>query len=154
MSRRVNQAYADAIVAEARRANPVASIHDHQLAQIPAMVRKLLPRASVLSFWHIQWAKPQQMRKCPCLPELIEGWLGSDLAGFQTPEHRNKRLMAPRQYGEGSLHANPRVLVGAQHTTLVNDYPASIAWPSSNDRVLFSDTTGSFHEVGAGCGPL
>ena len=135
MYRRVNQAYADAIVAEARCANPVAFIHDYQLALVPAMVRKLLPCASVLSFWHIPWAKPEQLRECPCLPELIEGWLGSDLAGFQTPENRNNFLVAARQHGKRSLHANPRVLVGAQHTTLVNDYPASIAWPSSNDCV-------------------
>ena len=75
------------------------------------------------------------MRECPCLPELIEGWLGSDRAGFQTPENRNNFLLAARQHGKRSLHANPRVLVGAQLTTLVNDYPAFIAWPMSNDAL-------------------
>lgn len=130
----VNQAYADAIVSEARTAEPVILIHDYQLALVPAMVRARLPRATVIAFWHIPWARAEQMKRCPWLPQLIEGWLGSDVAGFQTSAHRDNFLVAARWCAKRAPQTGGRVIAGKRHSTWVDDYAVSIAWPASGQE--------------------
>ena len=127
---RVNQAYADAIVSEARSADPVALVHDYQLALVPAMVRARLPQATLVAFWHIPWARPEQMARCPWLGELIDGWLGADVAGFQTRAHRDNFLACARQRGKRLTGTGSRRIAGKHHSTCVKDFPVSIAWPS------------------------
>ncbi len=132
--RRVNQAYADAIVNEARCANPVVMVHDYQLALLPAMVRAALPKATVIGFWHIPWADYQQMSLCPWLPELITGWLGSNVAGFQTRAHRDNFLASARAIGKRPSSVTPNAVQAERHATLVGEYPVSIAWPVQTGR--------------------
>ena len=84
----VNQRFADAVVEEARQPDPIVLVQDYLLALVPAMVRKRLPQATIVTFWHIPWAAPEHMEECPWLPELMDGLLGSDIVGLQTPLHR------------------------------------------------------------------
>ena len=81
------------------------------------------------------WPHPEQMGMCPWLPELLDGLLGSDIVGFQTPQHgRNFLELAARSGRQVSQPANaseaPQI-VHCGHTTQVRDYPISIAWPTT-----------------------
>ena len=133
--RRVNQAYADAIVEESSCANPLVMVHDYQLALVPGLVRKQLPQATIIAFWHIPWASHSQMSLCPWLDELIAGWLGSDVVGFQTPRHRDNFLESVRLLGGRPTVGNTRAVVGTGHTSHVGHYPVSVAWPSEHTNV-------------------
>ena len=130
--RLVNRRFADAVVREARCADPVVLVHDYHLALVPAMLRSQLPDATIVSFWHIPWAHPEQMDICPWLPQIVEGLLGSDIVGFQTPPHQNNFLDSVERCGNDlSDRGRQRVVAGRGHTTQVAAYPISIAWPSA-----------------------
>ena len=47
--RAVNQRFADAVVAEARSADPVVLVQDYHFALLPAMIREQLPQATILT---------------------------------------------------------------------------------------------------------
>lgn len=128
--RRVNQRFAEAIVSEATRPDPIVMVHDYQLALVPLLVRRLLPRATIVSFWHIPWAHSEQMGICPWLPELVEGMLGSDIVGFQTPRHVRNFVDSAAGIGGNGVCASGDDIVRGGHRSRVRHYPISIAWPT------------------------
>ena len=79
--RNVNQLFADAVVAEARSEDSIVPAQYH-FALPPAMVRQL-PRATILTFWHIPWPNPESFGICPWRSEILAGMLGSTILGFQ-----------------------------------------------------------------------
>jgi trehalose-6-phosphate synthase len=85
--RAVNQRFADAVVAEARGDDPVVLVQDYHFALMPAMIRAKLPRATILTFWHIPWPNPESFGICPWRSEILEGMLGSTILGFHTRFH-------------------------------------------------------------------
>ena len=129
--RRVNQRFADAVVHEAQRANPIVWVHDYQLALVPALVRQRLPQARILGFWHIPWGHPEQMEICPWLSELIAGLLGCDTLAFQTATHRH-HFNASVQRAGLQLDADVSGPVErAGSVTEVRDCAVSVAWPTA-----------------------
>lgn len=129
--RLVNRRFADAVVREARCADPIVLVHDYHLALVPAMLRSQLPDATIVSFWHVPWAHPEQMEICPWLPQIVEGLLGSDIVGFQTPQHQHNFLDSAERCGNAVSDRVRGAVVGRSHTTQVDAYPISIAWPSA-----------------------
>ncbi len=129
--RAVNARFADAVVREARRPDPIVLVQDYHLALVPALVRAQLPHATIVSFWHIPWPHPDQMGVCPWLPELLEGLLGSDIVGFQTPQHRRNFADLAGRSGKQVSQGEVPEIVQRSHTTQVRDYPISIAWPTA-----------------------
>ena len=130
----INRRFADAVVDEARGSDPIVLIQDYHLALVPALVRAKLPRATIISFWHIPWPHPEQMSMCPWLPEILDGLLGCDVVGLQTPQHvRNFAELAKRHQKNVMTTPVPH-LPHAGHTTQIRDYPISIAWPTQADE--------------------
>ena len=137
--RSVNRRFADAVVDEACQSDPVVLIQDYHLALVGQMVRSRLPDATIVSFWHVPWLSPQRMSLCPWLPALVDGLLGSDIVGFQTPEHRRNFLACA---SPGGVEAHPADSPGTAHPgrrSLVRDYPISIAWPTAAEKAEWPD---------------
>ena len=127
--RAVNHRFADAVVEEAQRPDPVVLVQDYHLALLPALLRERLPRATLVSFWHIPWAHAEQMAMCPWLPELIDGLLGSDIIGFQTSQHVRNFVESAQAVGRTAVPGpRPEIATGVRRTR-VRDFPVSIAWP-------------------------
>jgi len=80
---RVNQRFADAVVAQYRRGDLIW-IHDYQLALVPEMVRRQLPDAAIGFFLHVPFPSGEVFRLLPWRKELLEGILGASLVGFHT----------------------------------------------------------------------
>lgn len=125
--RRVNEKFADAVAGEARQRDPIVLVQDYHLALLPALLRRRLPQATIVSFWHIPWPHAEQMQICPWLPELVEGLLGSDIVGLQTPKDQRNFIAAAA--GCGRVADGTHELVGRGRRTRVAAYPISIAWP-------------------------
>ena len=73
----VNERFADAVVQEATQDDPIVLIQDYHFALLPRMVRTRLPKATIVTFWHIPWPNSETFSICPWREEIIDGLLGS-----------------------------------------------------------------------------
>jgi trehalose-6-phosphate synthase len=126
----VNQRFADAVIAEARSEDPVVLVQDYHFALLPAMVRTKLPRATILTFWHIPWPNPESFGICPWRREILEGMLGSTILGFHTPFHCKNFMETVDRYLEARIEHEHSTISFHGEITFVASYPISIEWPS------------------------
>jgi trehalose 6-phosphate synthase len=129
--REVNQRFADAVVAEARSEDPVVLVQDFHFSLLPAMVRERLPRATIISFWHIPWPNPEAFGICPWRREILRGMLGSTIIGFHTRFHCRNFLETVDRYLEARIEHEHSTISFNEDDTLIESYPISIEWPSA-----------------------
>jgi alpha,alpha-trehalose-phosphate synthase [UDP-forming] len=129
--RAVNQRFADAVISEARSEDPVVMVQDYHFALLPAMIRARLPRATILTFWHIPWPNPESFGICPWRRELLEGMLGSTILGFQTRFHCKNFIETVDRYIEARIEHEHSTISFHDVDTLVESYPISIEWPDA-----------------------
>jgi trehalose 6-phosphate synthase len=60
-------------------------VHDYQLQLVPAMIRALRRDVRIGFFLHIPFPPPELFAQVPWRRQILEGILGADTAGFQTP---------------------------------------------------------------------
>ena len=130
----VNQRFADAVVAEARTDDPVVLVQDYHFALLPAMVREQLPRATILTFWHIPWPNPESFGICPWRKEILEGMLGSTILGFHTQFHCKNFIETVDRFLEARIEHEHSTISFKGDETLIESYPISIEWPTDEER--------------------
>ena len=125
----VNAKFADAVVAEAASDDPVVLVQDYHFALLPRMIRERLPKATIITFWHIPWPNPEAFAICPWRVELLDGLLGSDILGFHTQFHCNNFLETVDRFVEARIDRETFTVVCRGERTAVHRYPISIEWP-------------------------
>jgi trehalose 6-phosphate synthase len=125
----VNLRFADAVIEEARSEDPVVLVQDYHFALLPALIRARLPRATILSFWHIPWPNPESFGICPWRREILEGMLGSTILGFQTRFHCKNFIETVDRYIEARIEHEHSTISYQGEDTFVESYPISIEWP-------------------------
>jgi alpha,alpha-trehalose-phosphate synthase [UDP-forming] len=134
----VNQRFADAVVAEARSEDPVVLVQDYHFALLPAMVRARLPRATILTFWHIPWPNPESFGICPWRREILQGMLGSTILGFHTRYHCKNFIETVDRSLEARIeHEHSTISFGGAET-FVESYPISIEWPLEQEQARWA----------------
>jgi trehalose 6-phosphate synthase len=128
--REVNEAFAEAVAAEAEQDDPVVLVQDYHFALLPRLLRRRLPRATVLTFWHIPWPNAERVGICPWKAELLDGLLGSSILGFHTQLHCNNFLESVDRYLEARIDRESFAVHCEGRNTLVRPYPISIEWPN------------------------
>jgi trehalose 6-phosphate synthase len=93
------------------------------------MIRARLPRATILTFWHIPWPNQERFGICPMRDELLQGLLGSSILGFHTRQHCNNFLDAIDAFVESRIDRESNAVEQQARRTLVRPYPISIEWP-------------------------
>jgi trehalose 6-phosphate synthase len=131
---RVNQKFADAVVAEARRADPIVLVQDYHLALVPRMIRERLPDATIITFWHIPWPNPEAFAICPWRDELLDGLLGSSILGFHTQFHCNNFVDTVDRQLEARVDRETFGVTYRGERTAVKRYPISVEWPPLASR--------------------
>jgi trehalose 6-phosphate synthase len=131
--RQVNERFADAIAQEARGDDPVVLVQDYHFALLPALLRKRLPKATIITFWHIPWPNPESFGVCPWAREILEGLLGSSILGFHTRYHCKNFIETVDRYLEARIEHEHSTITYQEEETLVESYPISIAWPSPDE---------------------
>jgi trehalose 6-phosphate synthase len=126
----VNQKFADAVCTEVDSDDPIILVQDYHFALVPRMIREKLPRATVLTFWHIPWPNSERFGICPWRDELLAGMLGSSILGFHTQFHCNNFIDTVDRFLESRIDREQNAVVHKQQWTLVRAYPISIEWPS------------------------
>ncbi|MBS0320905.1 MAG: trehalose-6-phosphate synthase [Proteobacteria bacterium] len=132
--RTVNQRFADAVVQESQRDDPIVLVQDYHFALLPRMIRERLPRATIITFWHIPWPNPEAFAICPWRDELLEGLLGSSILGFHTQFHCNNFLDTVDRFVEARVDRESFAVTRHGQRTEVHRYPISIEWPPAAMR--------------------
>ena len=104
----VNRKFANAVCQEVDRDDPIILVQDYHFALAPRMIRETLPRATIITFWHIPWPNAERIGICPWREELI-----SRPARL---EHGRLPYAAPLQ----QLHRLGRRLHGEPHRSRVD----------------------------------
>jgi trehalose 6-phosphate synthase len=125
----VNERFAQAVIEEAEVDNPVVLVQDYHFAMLPALLRSALPRATVITFWHIPWPNPEAFGICPWRKEILRGLLGSTILGFHTRFHRNNFLESVDRFLECRIDWESSSVSYHGDLTAVRRYPISIEWP-------------------------
>jgi trehalose 6-phosphate synthase len=126
----VNRRFADAVCAETRGPDPIVLVQDYHFALAPRMIRERLPRATIITFWHIPWPSAERFGVCPWHRELLDGMLGSSIVGFHTQQHCNNFLEAVDRFLESRIDRERMSVVLGGRESLVRPYPISIEWPN------------------------
>ena len=126
---RVNQKFADAVAVEAQTDDPIVLVQDYHFALAPRMIRKLLPKATIITFWHIPWPNSETFGICPWRADIFDGLLGSTILGFHTQFHCNNFLEGADRFIESRIDRELSSVTVDAHETLIRPYPISIAWP-------------------------
>ena len=129
--RTINQRFADAVAAEATRPDPIVLVQDYHFALAPRMIRKLLPDATIITFWHIPWPNAETFGICPWKEDILDGILGSSIIGFHTQFHCNNFFETVDRFIESRIDRENAAVSLAGHETLIRPYPISIEWPPS-----------------------
>lgn len=125
----VNELFSNAVVSEAKTDNPVILIQDYHFALAPKMIREKLPKATIITFWHIPWPNAESFGICPWREEILEGLLGSSILGFHTRFHCNNFLDSADRYLECRIDRDTSTVSFHKKLTAINSYPISIEWP-------------------------
>jgi trehalose 6-phosphate synthase len=125
----VNRKFAEAVCEEVATDDPIVLVQDYHFALAPAMIREKLPRATILTFWHIPWPSSERFGICPWAHEMLSGLLGSSIVGFHTHQHCNHFIEAVDAFMESRIDREANAVVHGGRRTLVRAYPISIEWP-------------------------
>lgn len=129
----VNHRFAEAVAEEAKTEDPLVLVQDYHFALLPQMIRELLPRATIITFWHIPWPNPEAFSICPWKEELLAGLLGSTIVGFHTRFHCRNFLSTVDRYLEARIEQETSTIMRRGQMTLVESYPISIQWPAEGN---------------------
>ena len=125
----INERFAQAVSEEATTDNPVILVQDYHFALLPKLIRDKLPKATIITFWHIPWPNAESFGICPWRQEILEGLLGSSILGFHTRVHCNNFIDSIDQVLEARIDRNSSTVSYGGKLTAVNPYPISIEWP-------------------------
>ena len=125
----INQRFADAVVEEARTEDPIVLVQDYHFALAPRMIRERLPRATIITFWHIPWPNAETFGICPWKEQILEGLLGSTIIGFHTQFHCNNFFETVDRFIESRIDREHSTVTFGGLETRVRPYPISIDWP-------------------------
>jgi trehalose 6-phosphate synthase len=111
--------------------DPIVLVQDYHFTLVPRLVRQRLPRATVLTFWHVPWPNAERFGMCPWAKELLTGLLGSSVLGFHTQLHCNNFLESVERHLEARIDRERQSVVLGGRECLVRSYPISVAWPDA-----------------------
>jgi trehalose-6-phosphate synthase len=126
----VNERFAEAVCSEAKTDDPIVLVQDYHFALLPRFIHERMPKATIITFWHIPWPNPESFGICPWRTQVLEGLLGSTILGFHTQYHCRNFIDTVDRYLEARIgYENSWVLHGG-HRTSIEPFPISIQWPS------------------------
>ncbi|HEX6127554.1 MAG TPA: trehalose-6-phosphate synthase [Candidatus Limnocylindria bacterium] len=127
----VNEAFADALVAEAGRdPEPRIMLHDYHLYLAAQRVRQRRPCAILSHFTHIPWPPSSMWQTIrPAMrTAIVAGLAANDVVGFQTERYAHNYLRSAESFLPGAKvdYGRRRVVLPDGHVAWVRHYPISI----------------------------
>ncbi|HEX9633284.1 MAG TPA: trehalose-6-phosphate synthase [Gemmatimonadales bacterium] len=119
----VNERFADAV---ARSASPGGTVwvQDYHLLLLPALLRRRRPDLRVGFFLHVPFPTEDLFVRLPWRQQVLEGMLGADVVGVQTPGAARNLLRLARRFAGADVRGNVVSLAG--HQVVVGAFPISV----------------------------
>ena len=137
----VNELFSQATIEETKSNDPVILVQDYHFAMLPKVIRDRLPKATLITFWHIPWPNPEAFGICPWREEILSGLLGSTVIGFHTRFHCNNFLDTIDRFLECRIDREASTVSYHGKITAIRQYPISIEWPPKwTEQTPDSDT--------------
>jgi trehalose 6-phosphate synthase len=136
MYQRANTRFVAAVCDEAGGRSPLVFVQDYHFALAPRMLRERLPMSRIVTFWHIPWPNPREFRLCPWRYDILNGLLGSDVVGFQTPTDCRNFLETVARVLKADVDRFQKAIEYRGQLTRVRAYPVGVAWPNESLRAL------------------
>ena len=125
----VNAKFAEVVATEANTESPVVLIQDFHFALLPMLIRRRIPRATIVLFWHIPWPNAETFGVCPWKREMLTHMLSADILGFHTRYHCQNFLDTVDRFVECQIDREHMTVTLRGHVCRVASYPISIEWP-------------------------
>jgi len=145
---KVNQKFAEAVIKEAKTEDPVVLVQDYHLAMLPKLIKEKLPKATIITFWHIPWPNPESFGICPWREEILEGLLSSTIVGFHTQYHCNNFIDTVDRYLECRIDRSYSAISYKGKVSLINSYPISIDFPVIDTLTIMNDKKSFIESLG------
>ncbi len=126
MYQKVNQKFADSVLAELPAKDPFAFIQDYHFTLLAKMIKEKRPDVKIALFWHIPWPNPEVFSTCPYQKQILEGMLASDLIGFHVQSHCNNFLETANKLLESRVDTEKFSIVRFGKETFVRPFPISV----------------------------
>lgn len=104
--------------------NGTVWIHDYHLQLAPAILRELRPDVTIGFFLHIPFPPEELFSWLPWRREILEGLLGADLVGFQTPSDARNFSRSARRFTDAE--GTDTQIQWKDRVVRSNSYPISI----------------------------
>lgn len=124
--KKVNQKFADSVLAELPSKNPFVFIQDYHFTLLGKMIKEKRPDARIALFWHIPWPNPEVFSTCPYQEQILEGMLACDLVGFHVQSHCNNFLETANKLLESRVDTEKFSIVRFGKETFVKAFPISV----------------------------
>ncbi len=127
----VNKAFAQAVVEEAKKQDPlpIVMLHDYHFYLAGSYIRQQLPDIVMQQFTHIPWPSPPYWQLLPrfMLEAIFRGLCTNDIVGFQTERDVHSFLYGCESFIKDADidYQAHKVRIG-DHTAEVNAYPVSV----------------------------
>jgi len=145
-----NRRYAEA-TAKTLHPGDVAWIHDYQLQLVPGFLRELCPTTPIGFFLHIPFPPVELFGQLPWRRQILEGLMGADVLGFQTPGGAANFLRAVERYTSARVRGS-KIDVGGR-TVRVDAYPISIDTTRMEACARHPETLARANELRESFGP-
>ncbi len=119
----VNRRFAE-IAAKSAADGATVWVHDYHLQLVPALLREARPDLRIGFFLHIPFPPEELFRRLPWRRQILEGMLGADVIGFQTPSGAQNFLRLARRYTDAKMEAGGQVVIH-DRTVNVEAFPIS-----------------------------
>ena len=134
MYEKVNQKFADRVLAELPAKSPFIFIQDYHFTLLAKMIKEKRPDARIALFWHIPWPNPEVFSTCPYQEQILEGMLACDLIGFHVQSHCNNFLETANKLLESRVDTEKFSVVRFGKETFVRAFPISVDGYLSESR--------------------
>jgi trehalose 6-phosphate synthase len=120
---RVNRRFARA-AADIAAEGAVVWVQDYQLQLVPKMLRELRPDLRIGFFLHIPFPPMELFQQLPWRRQILEGLLGADLVGFQSPDAASNFVRLCRRFCDLKTHRHDVLL--DDRTVRADAFPISV----------------------------
>ena len=128
----VNRRFAQR-AADVARPGDTVWVHDYQLQLVPLLLRDRQPDLRIGFFLHIPFPPVELFAQIPWRRQILEGLLGADIVGFQTPTGAQNFARAARRFAGATGRGN--MLQHRGREIRVDAFPISIDVERIRERV-------------------